>query len=486
MLDAGFYNRQANEVLKEAGHTVLPEPTTTPEKGLTVEEVSKERARRRREQGEGRLQEPPLVEWKAPSDKPTMTLREMNENTTFTRKAALGVKRMEAGVPVEEAFYGADQAPSQPPPKVVGVAMTADPADYMAARPKGFGPISDHAVQTDTGTREKSINRLMVDGYVAPLSVDEATQGVRNFREADANYRADQEAERQRLLAEKEEQGRLKEQLARAQAEDEAKARPQQPQQPRQQQSSAAAEQARLARVRAEMDRMSVAEHEIVGQLRQHRAWAAQAFPELHDPTGNRLKETFSKNPARFAQIQQAYAADQQAERQFYETRQNRQLREAVFAQHQEKQMQAVQAQQRTIENNKFDAWFKTAMPEYATDEARARLRKSATAVLKDAGYNDQQIDAIKRQGLPAEQQMILAQAAKTRDMQARYRELANKRLPPVQPHAPGVAPRPSGAADAERVRDLNRQLAGAKGNQSVKLAAELTRARRAAGLLRN
>jgi hypothetical protein len=64
----------------------------------------------------------------------------------------------------------------------------------------------------------------------------------------------------------------------------------------------------------------------------------------------------------------------------------------------------------------------------------------------------------------------------------ARAREAQKAGVPPVQ--RPGVA-RPRGAGAAENVRALQAQLANAKGgNQSLKIAAQLTRAKRAAGML--
>src|SRR5205823_1810637 len=113
------------------------------------------------------------------------------------------------------------------------------------------------------------------------------------------------------------------------------------------------------------------------------------------------------------------------------------------------------------------------------------KLRADVRDTLRSTGATDAEITNLWQSGAIRHHgtQRLFVEAALYRQAQARAREVQNKRvpLPPVQ--SPGVA-RPRGAGGAEMVRSLQSQLANAKGNQSVKIAAELTRAKRAAGLL--
>jgi hypothetical protein len=104
---------------------------------------------------------------------------------------------------------------------------------------------------------------------------------------------------------------------------------------------------------------------------------------------------------------------------------------------------------------------------------------------LRASGLSDEQINHEYKWGnLRSEAaQKLVTKAAIARLAKNARIELAEKRapVPPVQ--RPGTV-RPRGAGDIENVRALERQLAGAKGMGAMKIAQQLTRAKRAAGML--
>jgi len=77
---------------------------------------------------------------------------------------------------------------------------------------------------------------------------------------------------------------------------------------------------------------------------------------------------------------------------------------------------------------------------------------------------------------------MIIADAVAHEMARESMRDLNAKKAytPPVSSYAS----RPRGAGDLDQVRSIERQLDGATGQRALKLAQQLTQARRAAGLL--
>jgi hypothetical protein len=160
----------------------------------------------------------------------------------------------------------------------------------------------------------------------------------------------------------------------------------------------------------------------------------------------------------KLAAVQQEIVAGQQ--RQFHEQRQ----RFAEFAKRQ-------------------DDLFAEKVPDMADPRKAAELQASARKVLADLGFDDGELArAWNAQGefslRDHRVQMLVLDAMRWRDAQAKARSVTAKPVPPVQ--RPGTA-QPRGAEKAAQIQSLEQQLGKARGNNAIKLAAQLTAARRAA-----
>jgi hypothetical protein len=213
--------------------------------------------------------------------------------------------------------------------------------------------------------------------------------------------------------------------------------------------------------------------------------WASRT-PEMMSYEA--LRRTQQTNPQRWAQIEKQVARHQQFLKagrariaEIAEIRQGRALQAAV--QHQA-QAAAARSQFNDAQDARFEQMVAKELPEFSKGDARRALSKAAKEELRSYGLTDQQISHEYNNGQlrSAEAQLMLAKAAVHRLVRENRIAMASKRpVPPVL--TPGTS-RPRGAGDIENVRALQRQLAGAKGRKSLDLAQQLTRAKRAAGLL--
>ena len=163
----------------------------------------------------------------------------------------------------------------------------------------------------------------------------------------------------------------------------------------------------------------------------------------------------------------------------------------------QQKKLAAIQqemlgAQQRQVQEQqqqfaafarREDALFAEKIPEMADPVKAAALQTSAVAMLKDLGFDEAQLArAYNAQGefslRDHRVQMLVVDALRYREAQAKAKTLVThaKPVPPVQ--RPGTAPS-KGQAQADTIANLERQLVGAKGANALRLAAQLTQARR-------
>jgi hypothetical protein len=244
--------------------------------------------------------------------------------------------------------------------------------------------------------------------------------------------------------------------------------------------AAAAAEAQRQARVLNEVRNMSLSEAELTAQIQRHDAWATRNFPELND--ANALHHIAQTNPARLQQLQNEHAKSNAARAQLIQIQQGRQVRENAIAQY--------RVAERQVWNEQQDAAFQRALanrhPQFASKEGQTKLQRLAREYLeKDMGLTKQQIDAEWKGGAlrSASAQLMLADAVAHKAGKESMRDLNSRRapVPPVQ--RPGVY-QPRGAADMDRIRDLERQLDNASGNQSLRIATKLHQARRDAGLV--
>lgn len=129
------------------------------------------------------------------------------------------------------------------------------------------------------------------------------------------------------------------------------------------------------------------------------------------------------------------------------------------------------------------DEIFLEKAPEFADKEAAAKLQGAAIDVLKDLGFAEDELAKLwngqDRLSLRDHRvQLLIRDGIKYREAQEAAKKAVAKPLPPVQ--RPGVA-QPKGAAQAQQIETLSKQLENASGVNALRAAAKLTAARRAA-----
>jgi hypothetical protein len=328
----------------------------------------------------------------------------------------------------------------------------------------------------------------------ASLSADEALTPRQAAREQ-ATFRQALAAEQERLRAEvasaeerieQQHAQELQEQLkaaAQADADQQAEA---QRQQALQQRQADDAERVRVAQLEWQHNATNE-ERKLVDTWNKWEQWAKQT-PEMM--SFDALKLTQQTNPQRWAQLQKHMQTALQTkgaiEARLREIGETKQLRQHAVATQQQQAAQAAYRQYAESEDAKALEMISQELPQYKTPEGKRAIGRQGRALLKNLGLTDQHIAQVWDNGAPinlrsAPAQAILAKAAAYDLAVARAREVQKAGVPPVQ--RPGVA-RPRSAGAAENVRALQAQLENAKGNQSLKIAAQLIRAQRAAGML--
>jgi len=406
----------------------------------------------------------PVYEWKADAAMPppgehesfSKQLRRASESQYEARLSALAQDLQQVpGATPESARRAAEFMADPPPIKVVPVGDNGQP----------ILPLLD---DQPIGEMESFRN------------LAEAKRAMQNYR--DAQDRAAQaladELTRQEQIERQAEPAQI--QAAQAQAEQKEVERAQQAQAAH---VAAAAQAQQEAAALQQVRQMSLNEAELAARIQRHEQQALQKYPEaLNWEAWERTRQT---NPARAAEIEREATNNRNAVAHLAKMQQDRQLREHVIGQHQAQQATA----QRAAWNEQQDAAFQNALasrhPQFASDEGRTKLQRLAREYLeKDLGLSKQQIDAEWSRGAlrSAGAQMMLADAAVLKAGKESMLDLNSRRapVPPVQ--RPGTY-RPAGAGALDRIADLERQLANATGNQSVKIATKLFQARREAGL---
>jgi len=283
----------------------------------------------------------------------------------------------------------------------------------------------------------------------------EAKRGMKNFRDA-------QERERAALLqslqaAEQQEAQRELEHISQA-------PKPAQPQQP--QPDPLAAERQHLAAQQAQLywQKLSDGERAAAHEMAQIQQWAQQA-------QGDERAAYLGEAERRYGHLQA-------------HLQQSAQIRNAaeVNANHAWRQQVANWASQ---QDSHAEAAIKKEMPEFSSDAGWKQLQQATKRALREStGLTDQQLTAEWQQGrwrsIP--EQRMLARLGRDQLAREGMKNLNAKKAytPPVSSYAS----RPRGAADMDRVRDLERQLASATGNSTVRIMTQLHQARRDAGLV--
>jgi hypothetical protein len=233
--------------------------------------------------------------------------------------------------------------------------------------------------------------------------------------------------------------------------------------------------------------RASDQERQASQQIHSWNAAFYKQFPEATNAAA--LAETQQRNPARFAQIQQAAtkvaqnidgwmkagaAATEARERQEAEIVQRQQAATRVAWENYKAQHDEL-AQQR--------------IPELQDAQKKFAMQAETKAMLKDRGFDDREVAAAwnGHTGVSLRDyrvQSVIADATRWRMAQARAKDIASKRAPVPPVMRPGTY-RPAGADSEADIGRLERALSGARGERAaLRAATKLTQARRAAGRL--
>jgi hypothetical protein len=132
---------------------------------------------------------------------------------------------------------------------------------------------------------------------------------------------------------------------------------------------------------------------------------------------------------------------------------------------------------------NKEDALFKEKVPDMADAKRATELQTACLTALKDLGFAEAELaqswNGRKDLSLRDHRvQLLVRDATLWREAQQKAKAAAAKPVPPVQ--RPGVA-QPKGGAQEAQIQNLTQQLEHAKGVNAIRLAAQLTAAKRAA-----
>jgi hypothetical protein len=400
----------------------------------------------------------------------TKTLRQASKDLSFSRLMDRGSALLNAGlssdaaVAVVNAELATQGKPTEMPFTKVG--LVREDGTLVNELADHDGPI------------------LGMDENVAFKNPKDAARFVGNYRDAVA-------AEQQKLLDELNQRQAVEQQAAEQQQLQAAEAEQAKLDE---QKRSQEAQQAEATRKQLEQQQAALAwektataeERKLVDVYNSWEQWAAK-IPEL--VSYEALQRSQQTNPARYAEIMKQARRGKEIQaraiarsKELYEVQQARAMQHA--AQYQA-QTAAARSQFNDAQDARFEEMLKKELPEFSTGDVRRALNKAAKDELRSYGMTDQQIAHEYDHGQlrSAEAQLMLAKAATHRLIREKRIAMASKRAPIPPVLAPGVS-RPRGAGDIENVRALERQLAGAKGRKSLDLAQQLTRAKRAAGML--
>jgi len=310
-------------------------------------------------------------------------------------------------------------------------------------------------------------------------NLNEAARAVRNYRDAQERY---QRELLEAFSAKQVEDAKAAADLERLEAERRVQqSKPQPAPLP-----DPAVERARLDshhRQLAQLHAMQVEEREAVNEQMQIKQFLDVNYPpQIRTPEG--WRELQRVNPGHAAYLAEYVPAAMQRYQELHAGLQQT----ALIRQGQQAQVAKVQQAEFNRWASQSDEAARAAitadMPEYGSDAAFGRLQKASRKALEKVGLSKADMDQLWANGtlrsVPA-QRMIAKLAHAELQAEARKGLNAHRAVPRVQ--TPGTY-QPRGAGDIDQVRALERQLDGATGQQALKIARQLTQARRAAGLL--
>jgi hypothetical protein len=384
--------------------------------------------------------ERPLVRMRSTKD--SLSLQEASDDIRFSRARKLGEDLLASG-------YTQDQVNEYAREKI---------ADAQDGSPDNPDPPVEVKLPTFLGEEEGR-----------PLTASEAAEKLSDWREQ-------QERQRQADLAEL--VGGLAEQ---AQAEaPQAQSEPQQQSQP--QPTPEQTERAQLARERAwvtHLAKMSGTEAALRNDLNQLGEAIYREFPSLRNgpPDPAHVEQLRISDPARHQKLMMADAMVRERQQKIAAVMQQRQAQEAQRAQINAQARAAARAEQ----DRAFEQIAAQQIPGW--ERNHAEVRAQARTTLENAGLSQEEIhhlwnsdDTIDAHSSAL--QLILAKAASWDMAQARAKQARQTAVPPVQ--KPGTwRARDDGAAS---VAGLSAKLGRVSGREALRVATELTKARRANG----
>jgi hypothetical protein len=238
----------------------------------------------------------------------------------------------------------------------------------------------------------------------------------------------------------------------------------------------------------AEYRRLSAAEVNLVGAINQLDSFA-KSVPEYGNEAA--LRETYAKNPQRFALLAKAaqeYTAKRHAlVAQLQQQSSQRMIREDALQKYYGQQHAAQLQAYKNHHDGEFQKRLAVEYPDYSTKAKLFELRGAVEDYLESRGYSKAEVQHAWNSGAirDVRTQMFLCDAAIARLERAKAREairgLNSKKAPLPSVQRPGVA-RIRGSQEASDIRSLERELESAKGDRAVRLSAKLHQARRAAG----
>jgi hypothetical protein len=316
------------------------------------------------------------------------------------------------------------------------------------------------------------------------LNLRDAAREVRQFRIAAAEA---QEALLAELTAQSEQPEQGEQQTAVEQQSTPQPTTQQTQAEPQQQPDPVEVERVQLAQA-AQVYQMAAAATEAERRCSdQINAWQTaftKSYPESAHPAA--VEEVRVKNPARFAKMQADAARAKQHIDNFMragaEATAIRQANENALAQHQHAQTRAAWHSFKS-EQDKIAA---QRIPELADVTKAGALRQATHQMLRDVGFANEDVSAAwdGQTGFSLRDgrvQVVLADAARYRQMMANKNAIAEKRVQPPPVQKPGTY-RPRGADGEADIARLQRELDGATGNRALHIATRLTQARRSAG----
>jgi hypothetical protein len=408
---------------------------------LTPEEAADSiRSRRAETPTPENARERPIVVHKSQGDGPK-TLRQATDDLAYSRGLKMREELLEAGHTEEEVQQLGVEKLEQ--------ARRGDPLDPPPVEVK----IADEPGKEND-----------------PLTVEEASRRLTEWR---AQQAAQREAELAEFDAERQQRQQDYEQQQQQQPEPQ-----QQPAQPTPEQT----ERAQLAQERwriAQLKQMDGFEAAARTEYDQQVAAVVQAFPSLRNgpPTPEQVEDLRQKDPERHALLVQADQLLRQSQQRIAAMAQQRGLREQQQAQASAQQRAAARAEQ----DRAFEASAAKHIPNWQSvqGEVRAQARKTLEAAglspaeIHHLWTGDHSIDAHS-----SVLQTVLAKAAAYDLAQAKAHQVRRSGLPQVIRPGTGNANRGNGAES--RVAELKARLRTSKGNEGIRLATELTRAKRA------